>query len=320
MVIEQATPETIAELHAGLCALVRDAVEGGASIGFVLPLADGELDRYLDGVRADVERDSRIVLARTRRHRVAGMVQLELAAKANARHRAEVQKLIVARRARRRGLGTRLMAEIESAARERGRTLLVLDTISGSEADPLYRGLGYLEAGSIPRYAAMPWGELAPTTVFFKELSRPPATAPGGHTIDPWEFSKGRGGGSRGAARIALDWLVTIAVAVGFVLAFEAEIARPYQIPSSSMEPTLHCARPAVGCRSSFSDRVIACELCYRFSAPERGQVVVFHAPEAAADKCGEGGVYVKRLIGLPGDTVREDGRRLHLDRRQAAR
>lgn len=170
MVIERATPETIAELHHGLCALVRDAVEGGASIGFVLPLADGELDRYLDVVWADVERDSRIVLAARDDTGVAGMVQLELAAKANARHRAEVQKLIVARRARRRGLGTRLMAEIETAARERGLRLLVLDTISGSEADPLYRRLGYLEVGSIPQYAAMPWGELAPTTVFFKEL------------------------------------------------------------------------------------------------------------------------------------------------------
>jgi signal peptidase I len=107
--------------------------------------------------------------------------------------------------------------------------------------------------------------------------------------------------------RIAADWGLTIVVAVGFVLAFEAEVARPYQIPSSSMEPTLHCARPAVGCESSFSDRVLACEVCYRFSSPERGQVVVFHAPGEAAAKCGEGGVYVKRLIGLPGDTVRED-------------
>jgi acetyltransferase len=170
MMIERATPETLAELHAGLCALLEDAVEGGASIGFVLPLADGELDRYLDGIRADAEHDTRIVLVARDGAGVAGMVQLELAAKANARHRAEVQKLLVARRARRRGLGTRLMTELESAAQERGRTLLVLDTISGSEADPLYRGLGYLEAGSIPRYAAMPWGELAPTTVFFKEL------------------------------------------------------------------------------------------------------------------------------------------------------
>jgi acetyltransferase len=170
MVIERARPETITELHGELCALVADAVEGGASIGFVLPLADGELGRYIDGIRADVECDSRIVLLARDGAELVGMVQLELAAKANARHRAEVQKLIVATRARRRGLGTRLMAEIEAAARENGRTLLVLDTISGSEADPLYRGLGYLEAGSIPRYAAMPWGELAPTTVFFKEL------------------------------------------------------------------------------------------------------------------------------------------------------
>ena len=74
------------------------------------------------------------------------------------------------------------------------------------------------------------------------------------------------------------------------------------------MEPTLHCARPATGCEASFSDRVIACELCYRFSSPEQGQIVVFHAPAAAAAKCGTAGRHVKRLIGLPGDTIREDG------------
>ncbi len=170
MVIEQASAETIAEHRAGVCALVRDAVEGGASIGFVLPLADDELGAYVDGVQADVERGSRLVLLAFDGGRVAGMVQLELASKANARHRAEVQKLIVLGSARRQGLATRLMAEVERAAAEVGRSLLVLDTISGSEADPLYRGLGYTAAGSIPDYAAMPAGELAPTTVFFKQL------------------------------------------------------------------------------------------------------------------------------------------------------
>ncbi len=149
---------------------MRDAVEGGASIGFVTPLAEDELDRYLDGRPRRRQRDSRIVLLARDGDDVLGMVQLELATKANALHRAEVQKLIVHSRARRRGLGTLLMTEIERVARERERTLLVLDTISGSEADPFYRGLGYLEAGSIPKYAAMPWGELAPTTVFYKEL------------------------------------------------------------------------------------------------------------------------------------------------------
>lgn len=170
MLIEPATPETIAELRGGVCALVRDAVEGGASIGFLTPLAEDELDRYLDGIASDVVHGSRVVLLARDGGDVEGMVQLELATKANAGHRAEVQKLIVHTRARRRGLGTVLMAEIEGVAREVGRTLLVLDTISGSDADPFYRGLGWLEAGSIPKYAAMPWGELAPTTVFYKEL------------------------------------------------------------------------------------------------------------------------------------------------------
>lgn len=109
--------------------------------------------------------------------------------------------------------------------------------------------------------------------------------------------------------RTLADWAVTIAVAVTFVLVFEAEIARPYRIPSESMEPTLHCARPTSGCEARFSDRIIACRICYRFAQPRRGQVVVFDAPARAARKCGEGGTYVKRLIGLPGDTVHEDAR-----------
>jgi signal peptidase I len=74
------------------------------------------------------------------------------------------------------------------------------------------------------------------------------------------------------------------------------------------MEPTLHCARPSLGCEAQFSDRVIACEICYRFSAPARGQIVVFHAPAAASRCDGERpGIFVKRLIGLPGESVRED-------------
>ena len=109
--------------------------------------------------------------------------------------------------------------------------------------------------------------------------------------------------------RAALDWLLTIAVAVGVVLVFEAAVAKPYRVPSASMEPTLHCARPADGCEAHFSDRVIACEICYRFASPHRGQVVVFHAPSTAAQQCPPGGTFVKRLIGLPGDKVFEDKR-----------
>ena len=103
-----------------------------------------------------------------------------------------------------------------------------------------------------------------------------------------------------------LDWAGTICVALAFVLIFEAEVAKPYRIPSSSMEPTLHCARPAAWCEARFSDRVIVNRLAYRFDSPKRGQIVVFIAPSAASVQCGEGGTFVKRLIGLPGETVSE--------------
>jgi len=107
--------------------------------------------------------------------------------------------------------------------------------------------------------------------------------------------------------RRALDWLGTLAVAVALVFLVEAEVAKPYRIPSASMEPTLACARPGDGCTAHFSDRVIACRICYRLDSPSRGQIVVFQTPPSAAAVCGEGGVYVKRLIGMPGDTVHED-------------
>jgi signal peptidase I len=107
--------------------------------------------------------------------------------------------------------------------------------------------------------------------------------------------------------RRVLDWLVTIAVAVALVLVFEAEVAKPYRVPSSSMEPTLHCAKPASGCRAHYSDRVIALRIVYRFRDPHRGEIAVFHAPAAAAS-CGESGslIFIKRVIGLPGETVSE--------------
>ena len=118
--------------------------------------------------------------------------------------------------------------------------------------------------------------------------------------------------------RTILDWGVTITVAIAFVLVFEAEVAKPYRIPSSSMERTLHCARPAAYCLASVSDRVIALRLAYDFESPRRGQIVVFHAPPATA-QCGtgEGGTFVKRLIGLPGDRVSERNGYVYVNGRQ---
>jgi signal peptidase I len=106
----------------------------------------------------------------------------------------------------------------------------------------------------------------------------------------------------------ALDALLTLLLTLGVMLVFEAEVAAPFGVPSASMEPTIHCARPTDGCLASSGDRIMACRLCYRLRDPHHGEIVVFHAPPAAVTACGEGGVYLKRLIGLPGDTVREDG------------
>ena len=104
--------------------------------------------------------------------------------------------------------------------------------------------------------------------------------------------------------RITVDWIVTIAGAILIVLAIKAWVVNPYRIPSSSMEPSLHCARPASGCESRFSDRVLANRFIYRFRDPRRGEIVVFETPPAARTRCGAGGTFVKRLIGLPGERI----------------
>jgi signal peptidase I len=104
--------------------------------------------------------------------------------------------------------------------------------------------------------------------------------------------------------RITIDWVVTIAGAIAIVLAIKAWVVNPYRIPSSSMEPTLHCAQPAHGCEARFSDRVLANRFIYHFRDPARGDIVVFETPPAARARCGAGGTFVKRLIGLPGERV----------------
>jgi signal peptidase I len=118
--------------------------------------------------------------------------------------------------------------------------------------------------------------------------------------------------------RIAIDWIVTIAGAILIVLAIKAWVVNPYRIPSSSMEPTLHCGKPQPGCLARFSDRVLANRFIYHFRDPERGEIVVFNTPAAAKERCGAGGTFVKRIIGLPGEVVRQrdgviyiDGKRL---------
>ena len=114
--------------------------------------------------------------------------------------------------------------------------------------------------------------------------------------------------------RVAIDWIVTIVGAVAIVLLIKAYVVNPYRIPSSSMEPTLHCARPQIGCEAHFSDRVLANRFIYHFRDPHRGEIVVFKTPAEAKVKCGAGGTFVKRIIGLPGETVRERSGRIFIN------
>ena len=117
--------------------------------------------------------------------------------------------------------------------------------------------------------------------------------------------------------RVVVDWFVTIVFAVLIVLGVKAWVVNPYRIPSPSMEPALHCARPEPGCEADRSDRILANRFIYHFRAPRRGEIVVFHAPKAAETAC-TGGIFVKRIIGMPGDVWAErkgytyiDGKRL---------
>jgi signal peptidase I len=128
--------------------------------------------------------------------------------------------------------------------------------------------------------------------------------------------------------RTFVDWVVTLGIAVLVVLALKAWIVNPYRIPSSSMEPTLHCARPGSGCEARTSDRVLANRFIYHFRDPKRLEIVVFNPPGRAKVLCpGGGGVYVKRIIGVPGDLWEErsgyvyiDGKRLNEPYVEAAR
>jgi len=115
--------------------------------------------------------------------------------------------------------------------------------------------------------------------------------------------------------RILVDWLLTIGIAVAVVLAVKAWVVNPYRIPSASMEPTLHCARPAFDCEGARSDRVLVNRVAYHLHSPRRGDVVVFDTPSAAR-VCGSSGIYVKRLIALPGDTWSERGGVVYIDGR----
>jgi ribosomal protein S18 acetylase RimI-like enzyme len=170
-VIEQLTAAQAQEIVPELIEILRDSVDGGASVGFLPPLAEEEARAYWEEVLAGVEREVLLLLVARQGGDVVGTVQLGLATRPNGLHRAEVQKLMVHSRARRQGIAEALMAVVEQAARAAGRTLLVLDTREGDPSERLYLKCGYTRAGAIPHYARSANGELHTTVFFYKLLA-----------------------------------------------------------------------------------------------------------------------------------------------------
>jgi len=172
-VIEVLPAEPAERDLAALRSLLRETVEAGASVGFVLPLGDDEVAAYWTGALAEVAAGERaVVVGRSGDDgAIVGAVHLALTTKPNGRHRAEVQKLMVRSGARRGGWGRRLMAAAEAEAARRGVRLLVLDTSEGpGGAVAFYEALGWTHVGGIPRYAVDPDGTPRTNAIFFKEL------------------------------------------------------------------------------------------------------------------------------------------------------
>ena len=150
--------------------VLQDAVDSGASVGFLPPLSRVDAYSYWRGIFADVAAGKRVLLGALDGDRLVGTAQLELALKPNALHRAEVQRVLVLRSSRRQRIAEQMMQRLEELARARGRLLLVLDTRQGDPAELLYQKLGYTVAGVIPGYARSADGALDGSVFYFKQL------------------------------------------------------------------------------------------------------------------------------------------------------
>ncbi|MGZ5178907.1 MAG: N-acetyltransferase family protein [Ramlibacter sp.] len=154
-----------------LADVLLDCVEGGASVSFMLPLSREKAEAFWRAVAEGVARGERVLLvAEDTDGRAVGTVQLVTAMPDNQPHRADVAKMLVHRRARRQGVAQRLLDAVDAQALAAGKTVLVLDTVTGSDAERLYARCGWQRVGSIPNYALMPDGAPCATTYFHKQL------------------------------------------------------------------------------------------------------------------------------------------------------
>jgi GNAT superfamily N-acetyltransferase len=161
------------ELHEqldGLAGVLADCVAGGASVSYMAPFSQEQARAVFEEMAAEVEQGRRLLLAAFADGQLVGTVQVILALPPNQPHRGEIAKLLVHRSARNLGIAQRLMEQAESEARAEGKTLLVLDTVTGDNAERLYTRLGWTSVGVIPGYALYPDGRPCDTTVFWKAL------------------------------------------------------------------------------------------------------------------------------------------------------
>ncbi|RYF07920.1 MAG: GNAT family N-acetyltransferase [Comamonadaceae bacterium] len=154
-----------------LADVLIDCVEGGASVSFMAPLPRAKALEFWRGVAEGVARNERVLLvAQDASGTIVGTAQLITAMPDNQPHRADVAKMLVHRQARRQGVAQSLMAAVDEAARAQGKTVLVLDTATGGDAERLYQRAGWQRVGVVPDYALMPDGAVCSTTFFYKRV------------------------------------------------------------------------------------------------------------------------------------------------------
>lgn len=155
----------------GLSDVLIDCVEGGASVSFMLPISRAKAERFWRSTAESAARGERVVLvAEDSAGTIVGTVSVIWAQPENQPHRGDIAKMLVHRRARRRGVGAALLVAAERHAIDAGKSLLVLDTVTGGEAERMYAREGWQRCGQIPNYALFPDGRFCATTVFFKTL------------------------------------------------------------------------------------------------------------------------------------------------------
>lgn len=170
--VRRVRPEEADDLVSPLADVLVDCVEGGASVSFMGPLARDKALAFWRRVASGVQAGERVLLvAEDAGRQVVGTVQLLLDLPENQPHRADVAKMLVLRSARRQGVAQALLEALDREALREGRKVLVLDTVTGGDAERVYERAGWQRVGSVPRYALMPDGAFCATTFFHKQLA-----------------------------------------------------------------------------------------------------------------------------------------------------